>query len=279
MQRRFFARQSVGENSFSMATKTSKSSFIALIHQSIKQGGPLICVGILLLIINLPGQSAQKKFSKFILGINAGLGKWTTPINRDILLYALPTFPPGYSMMVSDTDTDVNAHYGFNLQYNFTPTFGLMTEFSRINAEYLIMLAFIPQWGNDNPVQYDSVQMPWIVTTVYINGVYNFKKEQEKIVPFAFAGVGFNILHTNRVSGKYIAVESKSSVDLGLKAGGGMCFYLPRSPLGFELRAFILYLAMGNTASYGYQSYTSPTPIFSGDNLVWGIDLGLKYRF
>ncbi len=265
-----------------MATKTSKLSFvkkIALIRPSTRQGSLFICVGLLLLIINLPGQSAEKKFSKFVLGINAGLGKWTTPTNRDVLLYALPSFPPGYSMMVSDTDTDVNVHYGFNLQYNFTPTFGLMAEFSRINAEYLIVLTLIPQWRNDNPVQYDSVQMPWTVTTVYINGVFSFKKALEKVVPFAFAGVGFNILHTNRVPGKYIAVESKSSVDLGIKAGGGMCFYLPRSPLGFELRAFILYLAMGNTASYGYQSYTSPAPIFTGDNLVWGIDLGLKYRF
>ena len=262
-----------------MATKTSKSSFVALINESIKRATPIIWICFFVLTINPLGLSAEKKFGRFVLGINAGLGKWTTPSNRDVLLYPLPTFPPGYGMMVSDTDTAVNAHYGFNLQYNFTPTFGLLAELSRINAEYLLVLALIPQWGNDNPVQFDSVQMPWTVTTVYINGVFGFKKTREKFVPFAFAGVGFNILHTNRVPGKYIAVESKSSVDLGIKAGGGICFYLLRSQLGFELRPFFLYLAMGNTSSYGYQYYTSPAPIFSSDNLVWGVDLGIKYRF
>jgi hypothetical protein len=224
------------------------------------------------------GWTSDKKPSKFELGINAGLGKWTSQINRDVLIYPLPSFPPNHRADVADTDTDVNYHLGFNLRYDFTPKFGLQADFNRINAEYLIAIGLNPLYGNDLS-KYDTLDMPWRITTIYINGVFSFQKTKRKFYPFAFFGVGFNILHKNRASGKYIEIESKSSVDLGLKGGGGLSYYLPGAPLGFELRAFILYLTVVGVPSYSYQSYTSPSTGFSGENLVWVVDLGLKYRF
>ncbi len=236
----------------------------------------LACV--FLLIVCTPAQSRGGPYSKFILGINLGLGKWTSHVNRDVLLYPLASFPPDYTAGLMDSDTDVNLLYGFNFLYNFTPKFGLQLEFSRINAEYLIVLWLRPQWGGDS-TQYDSMSLPWTITTVYLNGVFSFKKTAGKVAPFAFAGVGFNILHKKSALGKYFEVESESSVDFGLKGGGGIGYDLPGAPLGFELRAFILYLTTAGIEGYSYYSYSTPSPEFSTQNLVWGVDFGLKYRF
>jgi len=147
-----------------------------------------------------------------------------------------------------------------------------------IRDRYLIVIGLNPQYSNELS-KYDTLNLPWKVTTVYINGVFSFRKTEKNFFPLAFVGVGFNILHKNRVSGKYVEIESKSSMELGLKAGGGLNYYLSGTPLGFELRAFILYLTALGVSSYSYQSYTSPSPGFSGENLVWAVDLGLKYRF
>ena len=236
----------------------------------------LFCV--LMFGVCTSGWTTIKKPSKFVLGFNAGLGRWTNQINRDVLIYPLPSFPPGFAVGVTDTNTDVNYHLGFNLEYNFTPKFGLQAEFSRINAEYLIVIGLNPQYSNESS-KYDTLNLPWKITTVYLNGVFNLRKTKRKFFPFAFFGVGFNILHKNRVSGNYVEIESKSLVDLGLKMGGGFSYYLPGTPLGFELRAFILYLTAVGASSYSYQSYTSPTPGFYGENLIWAVDLGFKYRF
>lgn len=224
------------------------------------------------------GWTAIKKPCKFVLGFSAGLGHWTSQISRDILICPLPSFPPDHAVVLADTDTDVNYHLGFSLKYNFTPKFGLQAEFSRINSEYLIVIGLNPR----NPSElskYDTLDMPWRISTININGVFNFRKTKTKVLPFAFFGAGFNIVHKNRASGKYVEIESESSVDLGLKMGGGLNYYLSGSDLGFELRAFILYLTAVGAPSYSYQSYTSPSPGFTGENLVWAVDLGLKYRF
>jgi hypothetical protein len=190
----------------------------------------------------------------------------------------LPTFPEFYGVVVADTDTKVNSHFGFNLMYSFTPKFGLQAEFSRINAEHLFVLGLNPKYLTDPPL-YDPVNLSWEVTTVYINGVFNFQQDKGKVFPFAFAGAGFNILHKNRVHGKYVALESESTMDLGLKLGGGLGFYPGGASLGFELRGYLLYLTAVGVTHFAYQSYTNPTPGFTGENLVWAVDLGIKYRF
>ena len=250
----------------------------ALIYGSMRSRGSFFLFCVLMFGVCTSGWTTIKKPSKFVLGFNAGLGRWTNQINRDVLIYPLPSFPPGFAVGVTDTNTDVNYHLGFNLEYNFTPKFGLQAEFSRINAEYLIVIGLNPQYSNEFS-KYDTLNLPWKITTVYLNGVFNLRKTKRKFFPFAFFGVGFNILHKNRVSGNYVEIESKSLVDLGLKMGGGFSYYLPGTPLGFELRAFILYLTAVGASSYSYQSYTSPTPGFYGENLIWAVDLGFKYRF
>jgi opacity protein-like surface antigen len=251
---------------------------IALIYDSMRSRGCFLLFCVLLLGVCTSGWTTVKKPSKFELGINAGLGKWTNQINRDVLIYSLPSIPPDHRVVVTDTDTDVNYHVGFNLKYDFTPKFGLQADFTRINAEYLIVIGLYPRYGNEAS-KYDTLSLPWKITTIYINGVFHFRKTKRKFFPFAFFGVGFNIIHKNKTSGKYIEIEAKSDVDLGLKIGGGLNYNLPGAPLGFELRAFILYLTAVGTPSYSYQSYTTPSTGFSGENLVWAVDLGLKYRF
>ncbi len=250
----------------------------ALIYGSMRSRGSFFLFCVLMFGVCTSGWTTVKKPSKFVLGFNAGLGRWTNQINRDVLIYPLPSFPPGFAVGVTDTNTDVNYHLGFNLEYNFTPKFGLQAEFSRINAEYLIVIGLNPQYSNESS-KYDTLNLPWKITTVYLNGVFNLRKTKRKFFPFAFFGVGFNILHKNRVSGNYVEIESKSLVDLGLKMGGGLNYYIPGTPLGFELRAFILYLSALGVSSYSYQSYTSPSPGFYGENLIWAVDLGFKYRF
>jgi hypothetical protein len=224
------------------------------------------------------GWTNGKKPSKFILGINAGIGRWTNQVSRDVYLYPLPSFPKGYRVVIADTNSNVNSQFGLNIMYNYTPKFGLQAEFSRINAEYLFVIGLNPRYPTEQP-RHDPVNLPWKVTAVYINGVFNFQKTEGKVFPFAFAGVGFNIIQKNSTSGSYVEIESKSSVDLGLKLGGGMSYYLRHTALGFELRAFILYLPAAETTSYQFQSYTNPAPGFTGENLVWAIDIGVKYRF
>jgi hypothetical protein len=78
-------------------------------------------------------------------------------------------------VVVADTDTDVNYHLGFSLKYNFTPKFGLQAEFSQINAEYLILIGLNPQDSSDLS-KYDALDMPWRITTIYINGVFSFRE-------------------------------------------------------------------------------------------------------
>lgn len=228
-------------------------------------------------VVCSPAPSADRQFSKFILGFNVGMGEWLNTINKDIILIPITAFPVGAQAFISDTDTDVNYQYGFNLQYNFTPNFGLQAELSRFHADYTVVIA-ISRTG-DPVVGYDPVEVPWKVTTLYLNGLFSFRKTPGRIVPYAFAGVGFNILSKKSAAGKYFKVESEPSVDVGLKGGGGIGYDLPQAPLGFELRAFILYLTTTGLEGYSYYSYTSPLPEFSTQNFVWGLDLGIKYRF
>jgi hypothetical protein len=233
---------------------------------------------VLFLGVCIYGQTTVKKPSKFVLGINAGLGRWTNRVARDVLIYPLPSFPEGYGLVIADTDTKVNSHFGLNLIYNFTPKFGLQAEFSRINAEYLFVLGLNPKYPSEKP-RYDAVNLPWKVTTIYINGVFNFRKDKGKLFPFACVGAGFNILQKNSASGSHVKLESKSTMDLGLKGGGGLAFYPRGASLGLELRGYILYLAAVGVTSYAFQSYTNPSQGFTGENIVWAVDLGLKYRF
>jgi hypothetical protein len=161
---------------------------------------------------------------------------------------------------------------------NFTPKFGLQAELSRINAEYLFLIGLNHNYQSEHS-RYDPINLPWKVTTIYINGVFNFPKDKGKVFPFGFFGVGFNVLQKSVASGTYVEIESKSSVDLGLKGGGGLGFYPRGASLGLELRGYILYLTAVGVETYSYQSYTSRSPGFSGENIVWAVDLGIKYRF
>lgn len=69
---------------------------------------------------------------------------------------------------------------------------------------------------------------------------------------------------------------------MGLKCGAGLSYYLPKIlPLGFELRAFILFL--GSISGSQYSPYIwgggGTGPVAEADNYIWGIDLGIRYRF
>jgi hypothetical protein len=224
------------------------------------------------------GWTTVKKPCKFALGINAGVGRWTNQVARDVSVILLPTFPDNFEVVVVDTGTKVNSHFGFNLMYNFTPKFELQAEFSRIYAEYLFVIGMNHQHGYEQS-RYDPIHLPWKVTTVYINGVFNIQKAKGKVVPFALGGIGFNILQKNSASGTYVEIALKSTVTLGLKGGGGLGFYPSRASLGFELRGYILYLTTERATSYAYHSYTNPSTGISGENVVWAVDLGIKYRF
>ena len=128
----------------------------------------------------------------------------------------------------------------------------------------------------------EPLDLSWSVTTLFINAIYRARKSQEKITPFGFIGLGFFSVRKKEGHGRYFGIESYRTVNMGLKGGAGLSYNLPKIlPLGFELRAFILLL--GSISGSHYSPYIwgggGAGPVAEANNYIWGIDLGIKYRF
>jgi hypothetical protein len=233
---------------------------------------------VLFLSANTLLRAEEKKFS---IGLGAGLGRCTSSINRYIRVDTLNSIPYAADASVSDKKTELKDHFNLNFQYNFSPRFGLQGEIGKYRASSIVVMRITSRdinFADDN----ELLDLSWSVTTLFINAIYRARKPQEKITPFGFVGLGFFSIRKKEDYGRYFKIESRRTVDIGLKGGVGLSYNLPRIlPLCFELRAFILLI--GDISGSHYSPYIwgggDTGPVAEANNYIWGIDLGIKYRF
>ncbi len=233
---------------------------------------------VLFLSANTLLRAEEKKFS---IGLGAGLGRCASGINKYVQIYTLNPIPYAADASVSDRKTELKDHFNLNFQRNFSSRFGLQGEIGHYRASSIVAMRITSRdinFADDN----ELLDLSWSVTTIFINAIYRARKSQEKIIPFGFVGLGFFSVRKKEGHGRYFGIESQRTIDIGLKGGAGLSYNLPKIlPLGFELRAFILIL--GDISGSHYSQYIwgggGTGPVAEANNYIWGIDLGIKYRF
>ncbi len=233
---------------------------------------------ILFLSANTLLRAKEKKFS---IGLGVGLGRCTSGINKYVKIYALNPIPYAADASVLDRKIEMKDHYNLNFQYNFSSRFGLQGEVGQYRVNSIVVMRITSRdtnFANDM----ELLDLSWSVTTLFINAIYRARKSQEKITPFGFVGLGFFSVRKKEGPGRYFRIESYRTVNMGLKGGAGLSYNLPKIlPLCFELRAFIL--LFGSIFGSQYSPYIwgggGTGPVAEANNYIWGIDLGIKYRF
>ncbi len=233
---------------------------------------------VLFLSANTLLRAEEKKFS---IGLGAGLGRCTSGINKYVKIYTLNPIPYAADASVSDRKTELKDHYNLNIQYNFSSRFGLQGEIGHYRVNSIVVMRITSRDINF-PDDSEPLDLSWSVTTLFINAIYRARKSQEKITPFGFVGLGFFSVRKKEGHGRYFGIESYRTVNLGLKGGAGLSYNLPKIlPLCFELRAFIL--LFGDISGSHYSPYIwgggEAGPVAEANDYIWGIDLGIKYRF
>ena len=223
-------------------------------------------------------RAEEKKFS---IGFGAGLGRCTSGINRYVRVDSFNPIPYVADVSVSDRKTELKNHFNLNFQRNFSYRFTVQAEIVHYRASSIVVIRIMSRDIN-YPDHNEPLDLSWSFTTLFINAIFRARKSQEKITPFGFIGLGFFSVRKKEDPGRYFKIESRRTVDIGLKGGAGLSYYLPKIlPLCFELRAFILIL--GNVYGGYYSPYIwgggEPGPVAEAYNYIWGIDLGIKYRF
>jgi hypothetical protein len=233
---------------------------------------------VLFLSANTLLRAEEKKFS---IGVGAGLARCTSGINRYIRVDGFNPIPYMADVSVSDRKTELKDHFNLNIQRNFSSRFAVQGEIGHYRANSIVLLR-IKSRDINFPDDNEVLDLSWSVTTLFINAIYRARKSQEKITPFGFVGFGFFSVRKKEGHGRYFMIESRRTLDIGLKGGAGLSYYLPKIlPLCLELRAFILLL--GSIGGGYYSQYIweggGAGPVAEANNFIWGIDLGIKYRF
>jgi hypothetical protein len=233
---------------------------------------------VLFLFANTLLRAEEKKFS---IGFGAGLGRCTSGINRYVRVDGYNPIPFVADVSVSDRKTELRGHFNLNFQRNFSSRFAVQAEIGHYRASSIVVVR-ISSRDINFPDDIEPLDLSWSVTNLSLNAIYRARKSQEKITPFGFIGLGFFSVRKKEDHGRYFKIESRRTVDIGLKGGAGLSYYLPKIlPLCFELRAFILIL--GNVYGGYYSPYIwgggEPGPVAEAYNYIWGIDLGIKYGF
>jgi len=220
---------------------------------------------------------AQEK--KASIGLNVGLGRWTTDVHKYIRAETLSSLTFPYRASISDRSVELKAHYNLNFQYNFSPRFGIQAEIGRHKANYMILFLISPM-STGFAEKFESLDVSLNVTSLFFNAIFSAPRRDRKMTPFFFMGLGSCFVQGKKDQGNYVKLDTVSKVELGLKAGGGLNFNISKSlPIGLNIRAFLMIL--GRETTYGV-----PTPNYfgrgiseGGSNIIWGIDTGLKYSF
>lgn len=233
---------------------------------------------VLFLSANTLLRAEEKKFS---IGVGAGLGRCTSGVNRYVRVDSFNPILYAADVSVSDRKTELKDHFNLNFQRNFSSRFAVQGEIGHYRANSIVVMR-IRSRDINFPDGNEPLDLSWSVTTLFINAIYRARKSQEKITPFGFIGLGFFSVRKKEDHGRYFKIESRRTVDIGLKGGAGLSYYLPKIlPLCFELRAFVLIL--GSISGAYYSPYIwgggGAGPVAEAYNYIWGIDLGIKYRF
>jgi hypothetical protein len=233
---------------------------------------------VLFLFANTLLRAKEKKFS---VGLGAGLGRFTSGINRYVRVDGFNPIPYFADVSVSDRKTELKDHFNLNFQRSFSSRFAVQAEIGRYRANSIVVMRIKSRDINFSD-DIELLDLSWSVTSLFLNAVFRARKSQDKITPFGFIGLGFFYVRKKEDHARYFKIESCRTFDIGIKGGAGLSYYLPKIlPLCFELRAFILIL--GNVYGGYYSPYIwgggETGPVTEAYNYIWGIDLGIKYRF
>lgn len=239
--------------------------------------------GLIFFLMLHPFVEAKEK--KYNFGFTIGICRWPSGAFDYMRVEPKPSFRNFYqSMNILEQDIRLKTLYRLSFQYNFSSYFGLEVEFGHQRASYKVTFYLRPKYP-ELPGNYTKDRLSWSVSSIILNAVFQARKSEKKIVPYGFLGLGLCSIQGEEEEREEYGIEIHSSLDLALKAGGGVSCYLPKIlPLGFNLRAFIMVLGTrvsGFYSPYGgfYSSYGGSDIVLEGYNIIWGIELGLKYRF
>lgn len=224
---------------------------------------------------------AEAKEKKFHFGFSFGVTKWPSGVFKYMRVLPDEFFVNLYrGMNILDEEINLKAVYNLSLQYDFSPHFGIQAEIGHQKANYKVIFYLIPKSPEAKGVYQPQHVLSWSVSTIFINAIFRGRKPEKRIIPFAFAGAGLCFVQGEEKEfyEKHYKIEIRSAGDLALKAGGGFTFNLPEIlPLGFNIRAFLQVLG-AQAYGYYYPSGGNITEV-GGYNIIWGIDMGLRYRF
>jgi len=239
--------------------------------------------GLIFFLMLHPFVEAKEK--KYSFGFTIGTCWWPSYTFKYMRIHTNPSFSMFYrEMSILEQEIKLKPLYRLSFQYNFNSYFGLEVEFGHQRASYKVTFYLRSQYP-ELPGNYTKNRLSWSVSSIILNAVFQARKSEKKIVPYGFLGLGLCSVQGGSEEDKDYGIEIHSSLDLALKAGGGVSCYLPKIlPLGINLRAFIMVLGTrvsGFYSPYGgfYSSYGGSDIVLEGYNIIWGIELGLKYKF
>jgi len=221
----------------------------------------------------------EAKEKKFGLGFSAGLCNWPSDAFKYMKLHPQESLSQIFPIMNTlEQEIELKAQYNLNFQYNFNPRLGIQAEIEHQKADYRVLFALLPKTGSK--AIYPQHHLSWSISSIFLNLIFRARKSEEKIIPYVFAGLGLCFIRgEDDFNQDYYRLDIPSTTDLGLKAGAGLTFYLDsiNIPLGFDLKSFIQVLGP-KFGGYPSSYYGSDSEI-GGWNIIWGVEIGLKYRF
>lgn len=243
---------------------------------------PSIILGCVFVFLLSPFMEAKEK--GYSLGFAVGVSAWPSDVFHYIRMEPKLSFKYSWrGMNLLQQEIHLEPIYNFHFQHNFTSYFGLQAEIGHQKARYKSNFAMFP-WHSEARIEYTKHWLSWSVSSILLHAIFQARKSSESIVPYGFLGLGLCYVRGEEEEAADYYIKIHPSVDLTLKTGGGVSFYFTRnSPLGLNLRAFIMVLGaslFGFYSAYGGSNFVHGTDIVAqGVDIIWGIELGLRYRF
>jgi len=219
----------------------------------------------------------EAKENKYELGFSVGTGAWPSDVFNYVEIQAKETFRGLYlGMDLLEQEIRLKPLYRLHFQYNISSSFAVEGEFGHQKGSYTADFSLTPR-GIGARQQIEKHRLGWSVTSVMVNVVYLTREPGEMMIPYGFIGLGFCSVKGEYEEKEDYSIQIRSDIDLALKAGGGVCLYLSKNlPLALNLRGFIMVLG---AYAFGYSSpYGGSDLIIEGWNLIWGVELSLKFR-